>query len=174
MRKFFKNIVPNVVISQVGAICKLLEVILKEQEVKGLEFIFVFCTIWCMGAGLEIIEGNKSRINFDKFWRDMWKTIKFPTKGTVFDYFVDIENSKLEDWNKMSTSDIVSSIDTSKSISSYTIPTVDIISASYLMRQFVQINHCPILVGLAGCGKTQIIKGLLNELTGGVNSDYLQ
>lgn len=74
---------------------------LAEQEVKGLEYVFVFCMIWCMGAGLEIMEGNKSRINFDKFWRDTWKTIKFPSKGTVFDYYFDNENSKMEDWNKL-------------------------------------------------------------------------
>jgi len=30
----------------------------------------------------------------------------------------------------------------------------------------IEIGWCPQLVGLAGCGKTQIIKGLLNELTG--------
>lgn len=30
------------------------------------------------------------------------------------------------------------------------------------------------LAGLAGFGKTQIIKGLLDELTGGANSDYIQ
>jgi len=91
----------------------------------------------------------------------------------VFDYYVDIENSTLEDWSKMSTSDVISTIDTSKSIPSYTIPTVNTISFSYLMRQMIQINRCPQLVGLAGCGKTQIIKGLLNELVGG-GDEYIQ
>jgi tRNA A37 threonylcarbamoyladenosine biosynthesis protein TsaE len=42
------------------------------------------------------------------------------------------------------------------------------------MRQFVQINHSSMLSGLAGFGKTQIIKGLLNELCGAANSDYIQ
>jgi hypothetical protein len=69
--------------------------------------------------------------------------VRFPGKGTVFDYFVDIENSTLEDWNKMATSDIISTIDTSKSIPSYTIPTINTISFSYLMKQMIQIGHCP-------------------------------
>ena len=73
----------------------------------------------------------------------------------------------------MTADDIVSTIDTSKAIASYTIPTVDTISASYLMRNFIQANHSPILVGLAGCGKTQIIKGLLNELVT-KTEDYIQ
>lgn len=158
----------------VMSICKLLQNIIYHNEVKGLEYIFVFACIWCIGGGYIEKEGKDFKKEFSNWWKEKWKVIKFPGKGTVFDYYVDIENSKLDDWNKMSTSDIISTIDTSKSISSYTIPTVDTISASYLMRQFIQINHCPILVGLAGCGKTQIIKGLLNELTNAPNSDYLQ
>ena len=32
------------------------------------------------------------------------------------------------------------------------------------MNQLISVNHSPILVGQAGCGKTQIIKGLLTEI----------
>jgi ATP-dependent Clp protease ATP-binding subunit ClpA len=35
------------------------------------------------------------------------------------------------------------------------------------MKKFIQIGVPPMLVGMAGCGKTQIIKGLLNDLTQG-------
>jgi len=144
---------------------KLLENILNQKEVKGLEYIFVFACIWCIGGGFTEKEGKDYKRDFSNWWKDKWKVIKFPGKGTVFDYFVDTENSKLEGWEKMTTTDIISTIDTSKSIANYTIPTVDTISASFLMKQFIQINHCPLLVGQAGCGKTQIIKGLINELT---------
>jgi dynein heavy chain len=116
--------------------------------------VFVFACIWCIGGGYAEKDGIDFKKNFSNWWKDKWKTLKFPTKGTVFDYYVDIENSKLEDWSKMSTTDIIATIDTSKAIPSYTIPTVDTISASFLMKQYIQINHCSILVGLAGCGKT--------------------
>jgi len=172
--KSFKHVVPQAEISMVMSMCRLLENIISRHDVKGLEYVFVFACIWCIGGGYIEKEGKDYKKEFSNWWKEKWKIIKFPGKGTVFDYFVDIENSKLEDWNKMTTSDILSTIDTSKSISSYTIPTVDTISASYLIKQFIQVNHCPILVGLAGCGKTQIIKGLLNELTGTNNSEYLQ
>jgi len=82
-----------------------------------------------MGAGLEIQEGNKSRLAFDKFWREKFKTIKFPTKGTVFDYYVDTEHSKLVDWNNLRNESIENSIDTSKAITNYTVPTGDTIAA---------------------------------------------
>jgi dynein heavy chain len=41
------------------------------------------------------------------------------------------------------------------------------------MRKFIQVNISPLLVGNAGCGKTQITKGLLNDMTQG-SDDYLQ
>jgi dynein heavy chain len=152
--KSFKHVVPQVEISMISSMCKLLENIMIHNDVRALEYIFVFACIWCIGGGYIEKDGKDYKREFSNWWKDKWKTAKFPTKGTVFDYYVDLETNKLEDWSKMSTSDISSTIDTSKSIASYTIPTVDTISAQYLMRQFIQINHCPILVGLAGCGKT--------------------
>jgi len=129
------------------AMTKLLENILNHKEVKGLEYIFVFACIWCIGGGFVEKDGKDYKRDFSNWWKDKLKVIKFPSKGTVFDYFVDTEQSKLEQWDKMTTRDIVSTIDTSKSIANYTIPTVDTISASFLMRQFIQINYSPILVG---------------------------
>jgi len=41
------------------------------------------------------------------------------------------------------------------------------------MKKYISVNHSPLLVGNAGCGKTQIIKGLLNEMTS-TTDDYLQ
>jgi dynein heavy chain len=170
--KTFKFVIPQVQISMVMSMCKLLENIMAKSEIKGLELVFVFACIWCIGGGYIEKDGKDYKKEFSNWWKDKWKTLRFPSKGTVFDYFVDIQNSKLEEWNKMTTTDIISTIDTSKAIASYTIPTIDTISAQYLMRQFVEINHCTILVGLAGCGKTQIIKGLLNDLVN-QGDDYL-
>jgi dynein heavy chain len=171
--KSYKHVIPQSNMCMVMATCKLLESLLNKGNVKGLEYVFVFACIWCIGGGYIEKEGKDYKKEFSNWWKDKWKVIKFPAKGTVFDYFVDVENSKLDDWTKMQGPDIVSTIDTAKAIPSYTIPTVDTISASFLMKQFVGINYCPCLVGLAGCGKTQIIKGLLNELTT-TTEDYLQ
>lgn len=136
-----------------------------KQEVKGVEYVFVFACVWCIGGGFAEKDNKDYRKDFSSWWKEKWKTIKFPTKGTVFDYYVDIENTKLEEWSKMQTKDIEKDIDTSKSISNYTVPTVDTISAQFLMKQFITVEHSPMLVGNAGCGKTQISKGLLFDLT---------
>jgi ATP-dependent Clp protease ATP-binding subunit ClpA len=41
------------------------------------------------------------------------------------------------------------------------------------MKKFIKSNLSPMLVGNAGCGKTQIIKGLLNDMTA-KGDEYLQ
>lgn len=77
----------------------------------------------------------------------------------------------MKEWTSITPPDIT--IDTSRSISSYTIPTGDTISTQFLLRKFLAVKHSPILVGQAGCGKTQIIKGMLNDLVA-ASDDYLQ
>ena len=41
------------------------------------------------------------------------------------------------------------------------------------MNYFIKVGHSPLLIGQAGCGKTQIIKGMLNDLVGKTD-EYLQ
>jgi len=134
------------------SMCKLIENLLATNDVKGLEYIFVFACIWCIGGGYIEKDGKDFKKDFSNWWKEKWKIIKFPSKGTVFDYFVDIDNSKLEEWSKMSGEAI--DIYTSKAIPNYTIPTTDTISAQFLIKQFIQVNHSPMLCGQAGCGKT--------------------
>jgi len=53
------------------------------------------------------------------------------------------------------------------------VPTVDTIATQQIMNYFIKVGHSPLLIGQAGCGKTQIIKGLLNDLTTKTD-EYLQ
>ena len=38
------------------------------------------------------------RIEFSKWWSSEFKTIKFPSQGTVFDYYIDSETKKWMPW----------------------------------------------------------------------------
>jgi dynein heavy chain len=163
LKKYFKYVVPVVDIQMIIAICKLLESILDFQEVQGLEYFFVFACVWSIGAGFTEVDGKDYRKEFSNWWKDKWKTIKYPSRGGVFDYYVDIKNSKLEEWGKMLDKEY--KVDTTKPISNFTVPTTDTTSFQWLMRQFINVGHSPLLVGNAGCGKTQISKGLLNDLS---------
>ena len=160
-----KFIVPVVEISMVVNICKFIQSILSKQEVKGLEFLFVFACVWAIGAGFSEKDGKDFRKDFSNWWKDKYKTIKFPTKDTVFDYYVDLEASKLEEWAVQVKEQKIPDIDTAKAISNYTIPTSDTVSIQYFMSQYISVDHPPLLVGNAGCGKTQIAKGLLKTLS---------
>jgi dynein heavy chain len=92
------------------------------------ELVFVFACVWCVGGAFGMKDGIDFRKTFSNWWKEKFKQVRFPTKGSVFDYFVDIENSKFEEWTKMNVKSIENEIDTSKSISNYTIPTVDTIA----------------------------------------------
>ena len=162
LKKYFKFVIPVVDIQMVIAICKLLESILDTQEVQGLEYIFVFASVWSIGAGFSEVDGKDFRKQFSNWWKDKWKTIKFPSKGGVFDYYVDIKNSKLEEWGKLLGKEY--KVNTAEPISNFTVPTTDTVSFQYLLRQYISVGHAPLLVGNAGCGKTQISNGLLKDL----------
>ena len=40
------------------------------------------------------------RVEFSKWWVTEFKTIKFPSAGTVFDYFIDSETKKFVPWTE--------------------------------------------------------------------------
>lgn len=61
----------------------------------------MFCCIWAIGGSLSEKDGNDYKRNFSNWWKGKFKTIKFPGKGTVFDWYVNYETSRLEDWEKL-------------------------------------------------------------------------
>ena len=40
------------------------------------------------------------RVEFSKWWSTEFKTIKFPSAGTIFDYFIDPETKKFMPWSE--------------------------------------------------------------------------
>jgi dynein heavy chain len=56
-KKSYKHVIPQVQISMVMSMCKLLENIMATNEVKGAEFIFAFAGIWCIGGGYATKDG---------------------------------------------------------------------------------------------------------------------
>ena len=41
------------------------------------------------------------RVEFSKWWILEFKSIKFPSTGTVFDFYIDNESKTLEPWTKL-------------------------------------------------------------------------
>lgn len=68
---------------------------------EALEKVFVFCMIWSMGSSLTVSDdGNDYRKIFSDWWRSEWKKVKFPSRETVFDYWLDPETGAFEQWTK--------------------------------------------------------------------------
>lgn len=68
---------------------------------ESLEKVFVFCMIWSMGSSLTVSDdGSDYQKLFSDWWRSEWKTVKFPSRETVFDYWLDPETGAFEQWTK--------------------------------------------------------------------------
>jgi len=109
IKKNCKLLIPVAPISMVASICKILEIILKE-EYSNIEYVIVFTIIWCCGGCLAEKENIDYRKEFSNWWKSEWKTTaKFPSKGTVFDYYVHnprnsegiIEPCKFAEWSEI-------------------------------------------------------------------------
>lgn len=84
------------------SLCRALKPLI-ENDCKNIEYIFVYTLIWSIGGILTEKDGIDYRKEFSNWWKGEWKTsVKFPSKGTVFDYFVDQSeaNYKFEEWAK--------------------------------------------------------------------------
>ena len=103
----FKKITPIVENAHVHMLCNLLECLLTPQNTpldcpKDLyELYFVFACVWAFGSALFQDQLTDHRVEFSKWWTTEFKTVKFPTTGTIFDYFIDGETKKFEPWNKL-------------------------------------------------------------------------
>ena len=166
-------------ITFVISFCKLLEAYIDKKEAcvpnnpkkqtkgddepyPGYDLLFCFCAIWAMGGILTDKDGVDYRRNFSDWFRQNFKQYRIPTKGTIFDYYVvmDPENPHFEEWAKK-----IPEIEyhPSENIKYVTVPTSETVSVSEMMEKLLEIGHPSLLIGMAGCGKTQIARGMLEE-----------
>lgn len=102
IKRFCKFLVPVTEMSMVMTLCKILKPLL-ENNMKNLEYIFVYSICWSLAGGLTEKDGTDYRKEFSTWWKAEWKTsVKFPPKGTIFDYYVDTtgESPKFDEWGK--------------------------------------------------------------------------
>jgi len=156
--KYTKIQVPMVDIAMIMIVCHLLDSLLA-QNLDCIEYWFVFCMIFAVGGCLTEVDGVDYKKAFSTFWKNEMKTIKYPSKGTVFDYFVN--DSKLDEWQA-----ILKTIEYSSEtpMNSVTVPTTETVAMTYIMKALIGVHETVMLIGLSGCGKTQSCNGLLQSL----------
>ncbi|CAJ1331853.1 unnamed protein product [Effrenium voratum] len=159
LRKTAKLLVPYVEISLVMSLCSLLDARLNTSNLEAVETWFAFCTIFACGSGLAEVDGVDYRKAFSNWWKNEMKTVKYPTKGLVFDLYV--RDMRLEEWSSLVEP---MQYQSSTPMGEVTVPTTETVCLGYFMKALIEVSHPVMLIGLAGCGKTQSCTGLLKKL----------
>lgn len=90
-----------------------------------------------------------------------WKTVPFPERGLVYDYYVNEEQCVMAPWEER-VQDFAYS--TGADFSSVFVPTVETTRLSYFLDSLVANKHYVMFVGNTGTGKTAIMKNKLRNL----------
>lgn len=169
IQKNFKPVLEQNAINMVETLCRLLEGLLTEENVppgtdkEVYEMYFSFAAVWAFGGPLGTRDGVDYRRQFDKWWRMAWRNhVKFPDGGSVFDFYLDPKTKKFERWsNKVEKFEF----DPDSSVQTMTVSTEETASIKYFLDMLVPMGYPVLLVGNAGCGKTQIVDQLLASLS---------
>ncbi|CAH1258196.1 DNAH17 [Branchiostoma lanceolatum] len=168
----FKKITPIPETSMVQMLCYLLEVLLTPQNTppdcpKELyELYFVFAAAWAFGGSMFQDQLVDYRVEFSKWWVTEFKTIKFPSHGTIFDYFIDPESKKFLPWTeKVPKFDM----DPDKPLQAVLVHTAETTRIKYFVDMLMAKGRPVMLVGNAGTGKTVLAGDKFSSLS----EDYM-
>ncbi|XP_053153093.1 dynein axonemal heavy chain 9 isoform X3 [Hemicordylus capensis] len=163
----FKKIIPVPEQSMVQMLCYLLECLLTKENTppdcpKELyELYFVFAAVWAFGGAMFQDQLIDYRVEFSKWWVTEFKTIKFPSQGTVFDFYIDPETKKFEPWSKLIPK---FEFDPDMPLQACLVHTNETIRVRYFMDQLLERRRPVMLVGNAGTGKSVIVGDKLSLL----------
>ncbi|XP_023565616.1 dynein heavy chain 11, axonemal [Octodon degus] len=104
LRTSFKTITSIPENSLVQTICALLDCLLTPENVPSdspkevYEVYFVFACIWAFGGTLVRDQLSDYQADFSRWWHKEMKAVKFPSQGTIFDYYLDHKTKKFLPW----------------------------------------------------------------------------
>ena len=169
-----KHAVPVSELGAVQCICSLAGALLDEHasaaaedpseadvdKLQLLEQYFVFAVIWAMGGALAMDKANDLREMFSEAWVQTFKKVKFPNKGQIFDYMFSLETGELQLWDDM----VPQYVPMGEHISEIIVPTADSQRVTFLVDMLVRRQKPVLLVGVAGTGKTTVLREYMETL----------
>ncbi|XP_049715501.1 dynein axonemal heavy chain 9 isoform X2 [Elephas maximus indicus] len=167
LRTRFKKIIPIPEQSMVQMLCHLLECLLTKEDIPAdcpkeiYELYFVFAAIWAFGGAMVQDQVVDYRAEFSKWWLTEFKTIKFPSQGTIFDYYIDPETKKFEPWSRLIPQ---YEFDPEMPLQACLVHTSETIRVCYFMEQLLERRRPVMLVGTAGTGKSVLVGAKLASL----------
>ncbi|KAJ3056563.1 Dynein heavy chain 2, axonemal [Rhizophlyctis rosea] len=170
-RRQCQELVPVPEISVVKSFCALFDAVaIPENGVDAgdpdsynrmIELWFLFSVIWAVGGPLT----DESRKKFDMFLREIEG--QFPSKDTVFEYYVDKQNKGWSPWEDKLPSGWRYAPNTS--FYKILVPTVDTIRNEFVVRSLINKKSPVLMVGEVGTGKTSLLQNvILNQDTSNV------
>jgi dynein heavy chain len=151
-RRNFKTVVPLVTVNQAQTVCKILEGLLPEEPARGgpdkkvLEAQFNFACVWALGGCMLVDKTVDYRTQFSKWWVSEWKSVFWPERGTVFDYYVNEKTGAMQPWEDR----VAPFIYTPGNFSQLFVPTVETTRLNYFLDSLVSRGHYIMFVGNAG------------------------
>lgn len=164
----FKRITPTSDIAMIQMTCHLLECLLTPKDsptdfTKDLyEIYFVFAIIWGFGSTLYQDQLIDWRNEFNRFWHQEFKNVRFPYDGNIFNYFIDPKSSNFRPW-----SDLVSEfvLDGEIPLQSTLVPTPETVRLKWFLDILIDKKLPIMFIGGAGCGKSVILGEKFSSLT---------
>ncbi|NXH09440.1 DYH9 protein, partial [Bucco capensis] len=167
LRTRFKKIIPIPEQSMVQMLCSLLECLLTEENTPAdcpkelYELYFVFAAVWAFGGSMFQDQLVDYRVEFSKWWVAEFKAVKFPSQGTVFDFYIEPETKKFEPWSKLIPQ---FEFDPEIPLQACLVPTPETVRVRYWLDRLLE-QGCPVmLVGNAGTGKSVLVGDKLSSL----------
>ncbi|EFA11309.2 dynein beta chain, ciliary [Tribolium castaneum] len=168
VRTRFKKITPVAETSHIEMLCHLLECLLtpnntpNECPKEWYELYFVFCCVWAFGSAMFQEQATDYRVEFTKWWVNEFKSVKFPSGGTVFDYYIDSESKQFVPWTESLGR---FELDPDVPLQAVLVHTAESIRIRYFLDLLMAKRRPVMLVGNAGCGKTVLVSEKLVSLS---------
>ncbi|KAM4626866.1 dynein axonemal heavy chain 11-like [Discoglossus pictus] len=163
-----KTITPISENSMVQTLCSLLDCLLTAENTppdssrEQYEIYFVFACVWAFGGALFQDQLFDYRLEFSRWWNKEMRTIKFPSHGTVFDYYIDPETKKFMPWTeRIPEFDMVPDMP----LQTVLVHTAETVRLRYFLDLLLAKGEAIMLVGNAGVGKTVLVSDKITELS---------
>ncbi|XP_050529246.1 dynein beta chain, ciliary-like [Daktulosphaira vitifoliae] len=167
LKSKFKIITPIPEITHIQMLCTLLECLLTPTNVPPettrdiYETYFVFACIWAFGSAAFQDQLIDWRNEFTKWWTSEFKTIKLPSVGQVFNYFIDPETKQFRPWSELMIS---FDLDADVPLQQTLVSTSETTRIRYFLDLLIDKRKPIMLVGSAGTGKSVIVNEKLKSL----------
>lgn len=163
----FKKITPIAEMAHIQMLCHLLDALLVPSTIPSdcskevYELYFTFACIWAFGSAMFQDQAIDYRIEFSKWWINEFKIVKFPSGGTVFDFYIDAETKQFTPWSEKVPK---FELDSDIPLQAVLVHTSESIRIRYFLDLLMTKRHPIMLVGTAGCGKTVLVNEKLQSL----------